>query len=775
MKKHFVQLLIAITSLQGFSQNTKRPVDYVNVFTGTSNSRWMISPGALLPFGMVKLAPDNQGNVWNGGYEYTNASISGFSHLHGMTLSGVSYMPITGNLYFGEEYAKLFPGNADGPYNGMWTCGYRSRFKKEDEKGSPGYYSVKLYDYNVNVELTSTTRCGLMRLTYPKGNESHLILDLDCPSEELANIKKTYVEKTSENEISGYINQSNQYAGNYTVYFVSQFSKAFTSIDGWQYEKYTGGDMNYGTDWKRKCKLQKNIHTFEGKEKSGVVLNFSTTEGEKVIVRTGISFVSLENARQNLLTEVKPFDWDFDKVVENASNVWNELLSRVEVKSKTEENVSKFYTNFYRSFCGKNIFNDVNGEYIDMCGKVQNVVSPANYIFSGDGFWGAQWTLFPFWTLIAPDWSNAMSNSFLSLADNGGWIPEAPTALKYAPIMGAQHHNALIISSCLKGIANFDKTKAYAAIKHDYTTPGINHPCGGFAGNRHLQTYMDLGYVPDEIGPVSNTLEYAFDDWCMGEFARAMGNKKDADYFQHRSMNYKNIFDAETGYMRRKHKDGSWFKDFDPFRVGTDGGWNGPGYMEGNAWVYTWYVPQDLPGLINLIGKERFNNRLEEGFNKNYVDLGNEPNLQAPFLFNYSGKPWLTQFYSRYVAEKFFNLSPLSGWAGEEDEGQISSLYCLISMGLFEMKAGCSVEPYYDVSSPVFDEVVIHLDPKYYPGKTFVIKAENNSAENVYIQSMLLNGKALTTPTLLQKEISKGGKLLLKLGSQPNKEYWNKK
>ncbi len=574
----------------------KKPVDYVNVFTGTSNSRWMINPGSYMPFGMVKLGPDNQSNVWNGGYEYTVGSISGFSHLHGMSLSGVSYMPATGNLYFGEEYAKLFPGNADGPFKDMWTAGYRSRYRKEDEKGSIGYYSVKLYDYDVNVELTSTTRCGMLRITYPKSNQSHLILDLDCPAEELASNINTHVDRISDTEIEGFITQTNSYAGTYTVYFVSQFSKQFESIDSWQWSPYIGTDNKYGTDWRRKCKLHKNIDTFSGVEKSGVVINFSTEENEKIIVRTGISFVSINNARTNLISEMQPFGWDFDRVVDNVRKVWNNLLSCVEVNSNNETDISKFYTNFYRSFCGKNIFDDVNGQYMDMCGKLQQITSPATHIFSGDGFWGAQWTLFPFWTLVAPQWANAMSNSFLTLGKIGGWLPEAPCALKYAPIMGAQHHNALIISSVQKGISDFNKTLAYQAIKHDYTTQGMEHPCGGYAGNRHLQAYMDYGFVPDEVGPVSNTLEYAFDDWCMSQFAQTMKNKTDAGYFQKRSQNYRNIFDTKTLYMRRKHKDGTWVDNFDPFRQGTEGGWNGPGFMEGNAWIYTWYVPQDLPG-----------------------------------------------------------------------------------------------------------------------------------------------------------------------------------
>lgn len=283
---------------------------------------------------------------------------------------------------------------------------------------------------------------------------------------------------------------------------------------------------------------------------------------------------------------------------------------------------------------------------------------------------------------------------------------------------------------------------------------------------------MKYGYGPDETGPASNRMEYAYDDWCLGQFALALKKKNDAGYFLKRAESYKNLFDNSTGFIRRKHKDGTWVEPFDAFTIDTDRGWNGAGFMEGNAWIYTWFVPQDVPGLVKLMGKENLNKRLEEGFEKGYVDLSNQPNLQAPFLFNYSGEPWLTQKYSRMVANKFFNTSPYSGWIGEEDEGQMSALYCLISMGLFDMTGGCAMEPYYDLSSPVFDEITIHLDTKFYPGKTFIIKAKNNSPDNNYIQSVSLNGKQIHQPKINHKDVVAGGVLIIELGKEPNKEYW---
>ena len=747
-----------------YSQNPKQPVDYVNAFTGTSNSRWMLFPGPTMPFGMVKLSPDNQKAVWNGGCEYTISSISGFSHLHGMSISGVSLMPTTG-------HPGLHQGEADGSFVGMWTSGYRSRFDKKTEKSSPGYYVVNLLDYNILAELTSTTRCGMLQFTYPESQNAHLILDYGFPPEELCNIKEAYAKKISDTEIEGYIKQSNTYVKNFTVHYVIQLNKPIETIDGWTTDDKAIVNPLYGLDWKKSRKRNTNITEFKGTGNCGIILNFKTLNGEKVIARTGISFVSIENARTNLQTEMQPFGWNLQAVVSNARKVWGDLLDGVEITDKNENNKEKFYTNLYRSFTAKCLFSDVNGQYRDMCDNVQQLPSGTDAVYSSDGFWGGQWDLSPLWTLVTPKYASSWVHAYLEIADKQGWIPEAPTGLHYAPIMGAQHHNSLIISSYQKGIRDFDAEKAFKAIKHDLTTQGIEHPCGGFAGNRQMQPYMDLGYVPEESGPVSNTMEYAYDDWAAGQLALALNKKDDYEFFNKRSQNYRNVFDPETGYVRRKHKDGKWVEPFNAFQSGTVGGWNGPGYMEGNAWIYTFFVPHDVQGLIGLLGKDKFNERLEEGFEKGYVDLTNQPNLQAPFLFNYSGKPWLTQKYTHYIMDSLYNTSPYSGWIGEEDEGQMGSYFVMMSMGLFEMDGGCAVNPYYDLSAPLFDKAVIHLDPEYYPGNTFTISVTNKSDKNIYIQSAKLNGKALTMPMLYHSDIVKGGELVFELGPAPNKNW----
>lgn len=320
----------------------------------------MLFPGPSQPFGMVKLSPDNQGDVWNAGYEYSVNSISGFSHLHGYSLSGVSYMPFVGDLQFGEEYFKLFPGPADGPFGNMWTAGYRSRYEKSSEKGSPGYYSVHLTDANATVELTATDRCGMIRTTFPKSDKSTLLLDFNPPTEESSEIVKVIFKQVNKTLIEGAITFKNNNTGETTVNFQSRYSKAIASIDSWQYEKYTGTQTNYGTDFRKKAKVEKNVNSFLGKGQCGVIIHFDTAEGEQVTTSTGLSFVSIENAGLNLKTELGALDYDFDKVVAQSKETWNQLLSKVELKGK-EEDKAKFYTNFYRSFTGKNMMSDVNG------------------------------------------------------------------------------------------------------------------------------------------------------------------------------------------------------------------------------------------------------------------------------------------------------------------------------------------------------------------------------------------------------------------------------
>jgi predicted alpha-1,2-mannosidase len=764
-------LLLSVMACLTVVGAEKDPADWVDVFTGTSNSRWMLFPGATTPFGLVKLSPDNQGNVWNGGYEYTIGSISGFSHLHAMSLAGVSVMPAVGKVEPYPGQARVFAGTGDGPFGGMWTAGYRSRYRKESEKGSPGYYSVELLDAGVTVELTATKRCGVMRFTYPAAEEARLVFDFDFAKEEKEEVVEVRVRRVSDREIEGSVRQRNQYAGEYTVYFVAQLDRGFERMRGWEREEYGGKETNYGTQWRAKTALYEVRDEFRGGARSGVMLEFATKAGERVGLRTGISLVDVEGARRNLEREAAPFGWDFDKAAAGARAEWNEVMGSVRVKGGTEDDRRKFYTNFYRAYSAKSVVSDADGRFRDACGEIGKLNGAADAVYSSDGFWGTQWNLTPLWTLVSPKVARSWVNFYLTMFERHGWTPEAPVRGGYAPIMGAQHHLALMASSILKGIGGIDREKAWAAMKHDLSTPGEPFRCGGYAGNRHAASYAEKGYVTEEAGPVSNTLEYAYDDWCAACVADALGKREEAERFARRSQNFRAVWDAETKYFRRRHADGRWVGDFDPHRFGTTGGWNGPGYVEGTAWVYTWFVPHDVEGLIGLLGKEEFNRRLEEGFAKGYVDLTNQPNLHVPFLFNYSGKPWLTQRETRRLAGELFDTSPYRGWLGEEDEGQMGALAVLLSMGLFEVSGGCAKEPYYDLSSPAFEEVEIALDKETYGGRRVRIVARNQSRKNVYVQRARWNGVELKRPRIGHAELVKGGVLEYEMGPEPGRNW----
>ena len=765
----FCLLLLAL--LPAALSAAKDPIDEVNLFTGTSNSRWMMFPGPTLPFGLVKLSPDNQGNVWNGGYEYTVNSISGFSHLHGFGLSGLSIMPVTGPMEFNQGNFRVFPGSPDGPFGDMWTSGYRSRIQKETEHASPGYYAVDLFDWKVKAELTATRHCGVLRFTYPKTDEAHMVVDFAFPTEELEEVLDVSANQTGPSELEGCIHQKNQYAGDYRVYFVLRTDRAISSLDSWQRGAFPGGSTNYGRDWRTPVYYRRGVKGVEGNGSCGIVLNFRTEEGAVIQVHTGISLTSLAGARRNLEAELGSHGWDFGSVVAEARKAWEAILGSIEVSGGTADQRSLFYTCLYRSFSAKSQIQDVDGTFVDFTGNAAKLDDPAGSVYSSDGLWGCEWTLFPLWTLASPSTASSWARFMVDASMRWGWIPEAPVRGGYAPVMVAQHHNSLIESCYQKGIRDFDTAAAYRAIRHDLTTQGVAMPNGGFAGDRNLAAYLGHGFVPDEAGPTSNTFEYAYDDWALAQFAGSLGKRDDEALFMQRSSYWKNAIDPASGYARRRHADGSWSADKDLFKFGTTGGWNGPGFVEGNAWLYTWFVPQDLPGLVGVIGKTEFNRRLEEGFEKGWVDLTNEENLQAPFIFNYSGEPWLTQKYTRESLQKLWDPSPLVGWAGEEDEGQLSALYVLWSMGLFEMDGGCSQHPGYDLSGPLFDRIVIHLDPRYYTGGEFVIEAHGNAPGSPYIQSARLNGIPFNQAWVPNDAVVAGGKLEFEMGPTPNRAW----
>lgn len=749
MKLNTLALLPLLVATTFASKSTCEPVDYVDPFIGTSNSRWMLFPGPAMPFGMVKLSPDNQGVVWNGGYEYTVNSISGFSNIHSWAMSGVSIMPTIGTV-------KTFPGTADGPFDFMWTAGYRSRFDKSTEKASVGYYKVDLYDSKTRAELTATERCGYLKFTFPETEQANVLMNFNFDFEENnAGFEGAWVERVSDTELQGYAKKYSSYADHYTVHFVIRFSKPFKKLQSWEREPFEG-EYLFGDEWQAKVDFQE-ITAQELAGFCGAYAQFETEKGEVVEVQIGTSLVSVDQARLNLETELDPFGWDFDAVVKNCRDTWNELLSRISIRGGTHEDRVKFYTNLYRAYVSRTEWNDVNGKYIDMCEQERTLESPAKNIYGSDALWGAHWNLFPLWTLVTPNVANDWINSLLEMYRIGGWLPQGPEGIEYCQVMVAAHQIKLIVSAYQKGIRDFDIETAYEAIRKNQTVPGHAYECGGWVGNKNLESFLKYGYVANEDGPVSNTLEFAFDDWAVAQLAKALGKEADYEMFMERSQAYRNIFDPETGYMRQKNADGSWVEDWDPLHA--HGTWYGSGYVEGTAWHYTFFVPHDYKGLIELVGREELINRLDEGFKKRYIDIGNQPNMQAPFIFNHLGAPQLTQKWIRHALKVDFDATPLRGWPGEEDQGQMGAFFVMSSLGLFQMDGGCSEESWYDLGSPLFDEAVLKLDEKYYGGKTLKIVAHDSSPENIYVQKILFNGKPVENWKISHHDLVQGGLL----------------
>lgn len=755
-----------------FSQKI-RPVDMVNPWVDAANSRWFFFNSASRPFGMVNLSPDTGVNSdWGSGYRYHSDSIKCFSHVHDWQLSGVPVMPTIGDF-------KGHLGNEN----------YGSLFSHNKEVVKAGYHKVILDAYNITAELTSTTRVGFHKYTFPKSEQSHILFDFSTflgPSD----TQKGYVKKVNNHEIEGYaiMAPTIRRPKTLTVFFVAVFDKSFDTFKGW-----------------RKGQLEEVKESIEG-ERTGVYVSFKTTEGEIRKMKVAISYVSEEQARLNLKTELP--HWDFDKVVTDSQNDWNNWLSRIEIQGGTPLEQSRFYTDLWHALLGRRIISDVNGKYSDMTGRerlIKQIPLDANGMpkfnhHNFDALWGAQWSLNTLWHLVYPEVTESFINSMLLMYNDGGLIPRGPAGGNYTFVMTGAQSTPFIVSAYLKGIRGFDITKAYEGMRKNHFPGGLMSKAGyehkTFKGGG-IEYYIERGYVPHPLTNIkygfhqdgsTQTLEYAYQDYTLAQMAKALKKTDDYNLFMKRAENYKNIWNPEIGWMWNRTLDGKWGEPVDILRY--DNGWE-----EGNAAQYTWFVPHDVQGLINLMGgREAFTTKLNSSFEKAqkhdfvsgkshdketleeyrrvYINYGNQPSMQTPFLFNFSGSPWLTQYWTRQIIDKVYSgISPDFGYSGDEDQGLMGSLAVLLKTGLFSTSGGTTPKPYYEISSPLFNKITFHLNPKYYKGKQFVIEANNNSANNVYIQSAQLNGITLNKPWVLHESVVNGGKLILNMGENPNKTW----
>jgi predicted alpha-1,2-mannosidase len=742
-------------------QKIQTPADYVDTRIGTAHSRWMIAPGPWMPFSMVKMSPDNQNAGWQAGYQPSFENIGCFSHIHEWTLGGLGIMATNGAL-------KTNVGDEQRPDEG-----YRSRIDKRTEKADIGYYAADLIDYGIKAEVTATTRCGFERFTFPAGKEgARILIDLHPAAEYDFQLKEIVIKQVSEYRIEGYSHQFSpnvwSYDANqdYTVNFVIEFDQPIKSLGGW-----INKDIKY------------NIEELTAKDckNAGIFVEFDQTKHPVVQVRSGISPVSIQNASLNLRSELTDkFGWDFDAIRRNQVNVWNDIFNRIKITSNDRLEKIRFYNNMYRAVCSRNIWSDINGEWISTDGNLRKVKDPEKDVMIGcDAFWNSFWNLNQFWNLVTPEWSSRWVNSQLAMYDANGWLAKGPAGLNYIPVMVGEHEIPMIVGAYQMGIRDFDANKALEAAIKMQTTPA-GKVFKGFAGNRDLVHYMKYKYVPSNLGRFSNTMEYSYDDWTVGQLAKALGKTKEYGIFNDRGYWWRNVISSE-GYCHLKDSSGKWDSKFDPFRSGAN-----HAYVEGNAWQLTFFVPQDVPALVQIIGKERFLSRLEWGFgqdsawrynapNDQYWDhpvvQGNQQSMHFAFLFNWAGKPWLTQKWSRSILDRYYGCGPANAYLGDEDQGQMSAWAVMTAIGLFQTDGGTRVDPVYEIASPLYEKIEIDLGGKYGRGQKFTIVAKNASKNNMYVQKAVLNGKEWNSFTFPASELLKGGTLYLEMGDKPNMNW----
>lgn len=739
-------------------------VQYVKPIIGTAKMGHTY-PGATVPFGMVQLSPETDTIPYEmdgkynpdvykycAGYQYTDKTIVGFSHTH---FSGTGHsdlgdfliMPTTGPL-------QLNPGTASHPENG-----YRSRFSHENETAEAAYYKVKLDDHNILAELTATNRVGFHQYTFNEAGDAHIILDLMAGIYNYGNKNVwTFVRVENDSLITGY-RQTSGWARTRTVYFAMTFSKPF--------KKY--GHQNYANDvyrgfW-RKFDQAHDFPEMAGR-RIRAWFDFNTQPGEKIQVKFALSPVSTAGALNNLRTEAP--GWDFDAVKKKGQDDWNKELSKIRVKAPGNDDMVNFYTAMYHTFLGPTTYMDVDGGYRGLDQLNHRADGFTNYTtFS---LWDTYRALHPFFNIIQPQRNADMVHSMLEHY-NQSVHKMLPVWSHYANenwCMIGYHSVSVVADAIIKGnIKGYDANKALEACA---TTARYRKYDG-------LEYYMDMGYVPEDknSSSVSKTLEYAYDDWCIAQVAKKLGRNDLYKEFIKRSENYRNVYDASTGFMRPRLSDGSFRKEFDVLST------HGQGYIEGNAWNYSLYVPQYPAEMIAMMGgKKQFTGHLDslftmhlpdeffaeteditrEGIIGNYVH-GNEPAHHAAYLYNWTDAPWKTQERVRMILEKMYKPTA-DGLGGNDDCGQMSAWYIFSALGFYPV---CPGSTEYALGSPAIESAVLQLEN----GKTFSVETVNQSAKNVYVKKVELNGKPLSSRFLTHDDIMNGGKIVFYMDRKPKK------
>jgi predicted alpha-1,2-mannosidase len=748
----------------GTAMPRKQPADYVNPFIGASTSAGKAGiyhglgktfPGAANPFGLVQLSPNTITGGDNGsGYSYEHTSLEGFAFTQ---MSGVGWygdlgnflvMPATGPL-------KTSAGRPDHPGEG-----YRSDFSKNDEKAAAGYYAASLTRYHIRAEMTAAPHSGMLRFTFPKNRQSRIQIDL--ARRVGGTSTQQYIQVVDDHTIRGWMKCTPDGGGwgdgdghaDYTVYFYAQFSKPIRDFGVWSADipdSWTRKREDVESDRYQERVAQAAVLTGVREKQGkhlGFYLEFPTQAGERVYLKSGISFVSMQGAERNLKSEIA--DWGFDRLKAAARDRWNEALGKIAVEGGTEEEKTVFYTALYHTMIDPRAFSDVDGRYPGADGRIlQSSTYTRRTIFSG---WDVFRSQFPLQTLINPRVVSDMINSLIDLADESGkhYLERWELLNAYSGCMIGNPAVSVMADAYAKGIRDFDVAKGYMYAQHSVDLFG--NGAQGYTGGENS---------------ISKTLEYAYSDWCFARLAGLLGKKDDSAVYGKKAFNYSNVFDSSKHWFRPRKEDGSWEPWPAAGRLQQD-----YGTVESNPYQQGWFIPQDVPGMVRLMGgREEVRDDLESMFAStpenmmwnDYYNQANEPVHHIPFLFNRIGYPWLTQKWTRAICARAYH-NGVEGLVGNEDVGQMSAWYVLAASGLHP---ACPGDTRYEITSPVFSRVVIRLDPAYSKGKSFTILARDNSPQNVYIQSARLNGKPYPHCWLDYKDISAGGILELRMGPAP--------
>lgn len=777
MKKFLILAVCLLTATVTMAEEDL--LQYVHPTLGTAHSRWFVFTPASMPFGMAKLGASTNGTYGNHdgweavGYEDGHTSIDGFPCLHEFQIGGIALMPITGK-------APTLPGRMENPEEG-----WRSTFDKEDEQTHPGYYSVVLADYGVRAELTATPRVGYQRFTFPKSDNSHILLNIGNRMGESGRVRDAQIKVTGKRTVEGYVITEPEYVKKYQhgatvpMYFYAQFDHDLTDTD----VALQGGQWQKG-------------ESIEG-EGALMLLNFSTREGEQIVARIGLSYTSIDNACLNFRREAR--HKGFNAARKAAEKEWRRQLGRIKVEGGTDDSRIKFYTGLYHALLGRGLASDVNGAYPRNDGTVGQIPTgkhgrPIHNHYNTDAVWGAYWNLTTLWSLAYPEYYADWISSQLLVYKDAGWLGDGIACSRYVSGVGTNMVPIAMAGAYQSGIRNFDVETAYAAsLKNELTSEGRIEG----AGKMDVGAFVERGFSPYDVQRsyeqntvgsqfgASHTLEYSFSSYAVAQWAKALGKDDDYATLMALSKGWEKLFDDSLGLVHPRDIEGRFLDNFDPHES-----WRG--FQEGNAIQYTFFVPQDPTGLVDRVGRDTFNERLDSIFTvarelefgggktlyafsglQSPYNHGNQPSLHISWLFNFSGKPWLTQKWTHLICDEFYGTTGEHGYGygQDEDQGQLGAWYVLGAMGIFDVQGGTPVRPTYQFGSPQFDRITIQLSKANSKGKRFVIEANDAGDDHYYVQKATLNGKDFNQSWIYRDELHQGGRLQLQMSSTPN-ETW---